>query len=162
MMELNQYRGGDMRVSVVGAMILLAGCSEGTPLSPSGNGLEEAAFSSNEHRSRIAVEVFNQARLMRSPSGQRFVEIRVRARCPTGYEQLEEPLTLTQGELAFGQGGFGMTCTGRWERRTFRVFSTGDVEFRRGAASFNVALVVENPATGDLLRATDSGRIRLR
>jgi hypothetical protein len=99
---------------------------------------------------------------MRLANGQQFVELSLRARCPTGYEQLEEPLTLTQGEFAFGQGGFGMICTGRWERRTFRVFSTGDVEFRRGPASFNVALVVEHPVTGEQLRATDSGTIRLK
>lgn len=95
------------------------------------------------------------------PDGQQFVEISLRARCPAGYEQMEEPLTLTQETGTFAQGGFGMICTGTWQRRIFRVFPQNEIEFRRGRASFNVALAVENPATGDLLRATDSGTIRL-
>lgn len=139
---------------------LMSACSDGTPVSPSED-LEATPQFASSTRKTIAIELDNKARLRRLDNGQQFVEISLRAKCPVGYVQLEEPLTLTQGELAFGQGGFGMTCTGRWERRTFRVFSSGEVEFRRGPASAGVQLQVENLTTGDLLAATDREILKL-
>jgi hypothetical protein len=139
---------------------LLSACSDGAPTSPRED-LEAAPQFASRTRKTIAIELHNTARLRRVASGQQFVEIRVRAQCPVGYTPMEEPLTLTQGDRAFGQGGFGMSCTGRWEHRTFRVFSTGDVEFKRGPASANVALQVEHLTTGELLVASDREILKL-
>jgi hypothetical protein len=155
-------KGGSMARTTFAAPLvaLLSACSDGTPVSPIDDRQAGLGLASSTRRT-IAIELHNNARLRRVGDGQQFVEISLRARCPEGYVMLEEPLTLTQGDLAFGQGGFGMSCTGRWERRTFRVFSTGEVEFRRGRASANVALQVENLTTGDLLVASDREILKL-
>jgi hypothetical protein len=139
--------------------LFLCSCTDQAPVSPSTAVDESPAFV--QGGSAIAIQIKHQARLMRLENGQQFVEITIRAKCPTGHQQLEEPLTLTQGEAAFGQGGFGMICTGQWEPRTFRVFSTGEVEFRRGRARANVGFSVENPSTGALLTASDTETLRL-
>jgi hypothetical protein len=140
---------------------LLSACSDGALTSPSED-LEVTPQYSASTRKTVAIELHNQARLRRLDNGQQYVEIQLRAKCPTGYQQLEEPLTLTQGEFTFGQGGFGMICNGQWQQRTFRVFSTGDVEFRRGPARANVTLQVEHPTTGELLSASDTEFLKLR
>ncbi len=142
------------------AVFLLGSCTGSTPVSPSTSATEAITLTSVGSRG-IAIEIGNKARLGRI-DGQQFVAMTIRGKCPRGYILTEEPLTLTQGELAFGQAGFPLPCTGRWERRSFRLFSTGTVEFRRGTAKASVALVVENTTTGELLWATDSENLKLR
>jgi len=142
-------------------VLSLAGCTESTPVSPPDRATEAISMTSASLR-RIDIEIGKTGRLERLTDGQQFVVLTVRGRCPVGYVLTEEPLTLTQGELGFGQAGFPMPCTGRWERRSFRVFSVGEVEFQRGPARANVALVVEHTTTGELLRATDTETVRLR
>jgi hypothetical protein len=144
--------------SLLPAVFLLGSCTESSPVSPSAAATEVDLATGGR---QIAIEISNRAQIERI-DGQQFVAMAIRGKCPVGYTIMEEPLTLTQGELAFGQAGFPLPCTGHWERSAFRVFSTGSVEFRRGRAEANVALVVENAATGEFLRATDSETLKLR
>lgn len=138
--------------------LLLSSCTSQTPLSPtSGNGDSPSFLGGSQP---IDIQIDKQARLGRLPDGQRFVTMTIRAKCPGGYAQLEDPLTLTQ-RLAYGEGHFGMTCNGLVQTRTFRVFIQNEQQFRRGPARAGVQLLVENSSTGAPLAATDHEVVRI-
>jgi hypothetical protein len=137
-----QYRP---KTSLLAPVILLLGsCSEPTAFSP----LPDAPRMAQQAKRAQVVFDFRKARLLDNGD----VEVTVRLRCPEGFEALEEPFVLRQGDLtAFGFSG-GI-CDAHWDRRTVRVFRD-DPEgpgFQRGPATARMQLTVENPTTGELL-----------
>ncbi len=137
-----QYRPKTSLLAPV--ILLLCGCSEPPAFSPSENALRMAP---QAKRAQVVFD-FRKARLLDDGD----VEVTVRLRCPEGFEALEEPFVLQQGDLtAFGFSGG--TCDAHWDRRTVRVFRD-DPEgprFQRGPATARMQLTVENPTTGELL-----------
>jgi hypothetical protein len=138
--------------------LLLSSCTPEASVSPTRSAGDSPAFLGGSQP--IDIQIDKQARLGRLPDGQRFVTMTIRAKCPTGHAQLEEPLTLTQ-RLAYGEGHFGMTCNGLVQTRTFRVFIQNEQQFRRGPARAGVQLLVENIVTGAPLAATDHEVVRI-
>jgi hypothetical protein len=134
----------------------LAACGDSTPSSPNDGGPAVDFASSSTITDVLIREDFG----LLKPSGA--VRVFLRARCPTGYQVLEGPLTLTQtpqSQEVFAEGFFSITCDGRWRWFSVRVAPT-EGRFRRGRAQLSVALIVENP-DGDLQQGDDSRVIRI-
>ena len=137
--------------------VVLSSCASEVPVSPTNTAHDPAFLGGSQP---IDIQIDKQAHVGRLPSGERFVSMTVRAKCPAGYAQLEDPLILTQ-RLLSAEGHFGMTCNGQVQTRTFRVFTHEERQFRRGRAWAGVQLMVEHTTTGALLVATDHEVVRI-
>jgi hypothetical protein len=102
---------------------------------------------------------FKKARLL--ANGE--VEVTVRLRCPEGFDALEEPFVLQQGEVT-ASGFPGGGCDGHWDRRTVRVFldNPEGPGFSRGPATARRQIILENPTTGELIFAQFEEELTIR
>jgi hypothetical protein len=133
-----------VHLSVVAGLLTVAACSEAPPLAPEPEppALAKAA--------RSPVVEFRKARLR--PDGELVVALRIR--CPSGYQVLEEPFTVVQGDVT-GSGFSGGSCDDHWDRRAVLVFRDNPEGpgFQAGTVSVRGFFAFENPETGDLLSA---------
>ena len=145
-----------LRNSIVLASIalLLFACSDGA-LSPS-PGLP--ANVRQEKPARVAFE-FRKARLVENGD----LEVTVRLRCPEGFQALEEPFVVQQGEVT-GFGFPGGSCTGHWDRATVRVFLDNPEApgFQPGPAVGRMQVILENSTTGELIFAQFREELTIR
>jgi hypothetical protein len=132
----------------------LSACSE-TALAPAPDSPAEVR---QEKPARVAFD-FKKARLLQDGD----LQVTVRLRCPAGFQALEEPFVIQQGELT-GFGFPGGTCDGHWDRATVRVF-LDDPEgprFQRGPAVGRVQVSLEHVTTGELIVARFTEDLTIR
>jgi hypothetical protein len=140
------------RSTALAGVLAVAGCSE--PSSPE----QEGPVLARKVKPIAAVE-FRKARLQ--PDGELIVSLRLR--CASGYQVLEEPFTVTQGDVT-GSGFSGGTCDDHWDRRTVRVFLDNPDRpgFQPGDTRVRGQFTFENLATGDLVALVAEETFTLR
>lgn len=146
---------------VVAVGLFLPSCSDSTPASPTEESIGRPELASGARRQRVAVELQRPAKLLDDADGS--VIVRLRARCPKGFQVVEGVLSVQQGPLfgeVFGEGFFSTRCTGHWQQQRVRVVAPDGLH--RGTAKASASLDVENPATGEFDQGSDNGIIRIR
>jgi hypothetical protein len=141
--------------------LLLSSCSESTPTSPTDPSSRQREMAAGAVRPRAAVELHPQARLIDDADGSLIV--RLRARCPAGFEVIEGVVGVQQGPLfgeVFGEGFFTTRCTGHWRQERVRVVAPDGLH--PGTAKASASLDVQHPVTGEFEQGSDSETLRIR
>ena len=155
-MPFNTLRIG----SVLAFSLLLSSCSETTPNSPGGPSGQPALTSQGTLRQRVAVELHRSAKLLNDADGSLIV--RLRARCPAGFQVVEGVLSVQQGPEfgeVFGEGFFTTNCSGHWQLQRVRVVAPEGLD--PGSAEASASLDVENPETGEFVGDSDNEILRI-
>ena len=141
--------------------LFLSSCADSTPASPTDQSAGQPALASGAHRPGVAVELHRQARLIDDADGSLIV--RLRARCPAGFQVIEGVLGVEQGPSGgevFGEGHFTTRCTGHWRQERVRVVAPEGLH--PGTAKASAQLDVQHPVTGEIDQGGDSEILRIR
>lgn len=147
--------------SITAVGLLLSSCSDSTPASPTDQSSSQAEAAAGAHQPRVAVELHRQARLINDADGSLIV--RLRARCPAGFQVFEGVVSVQQGPLfgeVFGEGYFTIRCTGHWRQERVRVVAPEGLH--PGTAKASASLDVQHPVTGEFDQASDNEILRIR
>jgi hypothetical protein len=142
--------------SVVVLSLILSSCSDTT--SP-GESRGQPALTQRAHR-QVAVELLRSAKLLNDPDGSLIV--RLRARCPRGFQVVEGVVGVKQGPEfgeVHGEGYFTTRCSGHWQLQRVRVVAPEGLHPGRAEAS--ASLDVENPKTGEIIGGSDNAILRI-
>jgi hypothetical protein len=147
--------------SVIGLGLLLSSCSDATSVSPTNEPGGQPELASAAHRPPVAVELRRPAKLIDDADGSLIV--RLRARCPAGFQVIEGVVSVQQGPLfgeVFGEGFFTTRCDGRWHGQRVRVVAPEGLH--PGTAKASASLDVQHPETGEFDQGSDNGILRIR
>jgi len=147
--------------SVIALAHLLSSCSDSTPASPTDQLSGQPELAARSLRPGVAVELRRPAKLINDADGSLIV--RLRARCPAGFQVTEGVVSVYQGPVfqeVWGEGFFAVRCNGRWQEQRVRVVVPDGLHpgTARGSASFDV----ENPETGEFDQGSDSEILKIR
>jgi hypothetical protein len=108
----------------------------------------------------VAVELQRSAKLINDADNSLIV--RLRARCPKGFQVVEGVLGVQQGPEGgevHGEGYFTTRCSGHWQVQRVRVVAPEGLHPGRAEAS--AQLDVENPETGEVIGGGDNEILRI-
>lgn len=147
--------------SVIALAHLLSSCSDSTLASPTDQWSSQPELASGTHRPGVVVELRRPAKLINDADGSLIV--RLRARCPQGFQVIEGVVSVQQGPLfgeVFGEGFFTTKCTGHWHTQSVRVVAPEGLH--RGTAKASASLDVQHPETGEFDQGSDNGILKIR
>ena len=147
--------------SIIGLAHLLSSCSDSTPASPTDQSVSQQELASGTHHPGVAVELRRPAKLINDADGSLIV--RLRARCPAGFQVIEGVVSVQQGPLfgeVFGEGFFTTECNGHWHTQRVRVVAPDGLH--PGTARASASFDVENPETGEFDQGSDNEIVKIR
>jgi hypothetical protein len=147
--------------SVIALSLLLSSCSDSTPASPTDQSSSQPELVSGTHRAGVAVELHRPAKLIND--ADRSLIVRLRARCPEGFQAFEGVVGVQQGPEfgeVFGEGHFTTRCTGHWRQERVRVVAPEGLH--PGTAKASAQLDVQHPETGEFDQGSDSEILKIR